>query len=65
MAKHQFAVGDSVRLTVSHGLGATTQFRIVRLVPGDREDLPPAYRIKALTENHERMVKEDEIAPSV
>ncbi|GLK68722.1 hypothetical protein [Hansschlegelia plantiphila] len=61
MAKHQFTVGDRVRLTLQAERRTTGVFTIVRLVPGDREDLPPAYRVKSATEGHERMVKEDEI----
>jgi hypothetical protein len=61
MAKHQFEVGARVRLISSLRGPKPEVFTIVRLVPGDREDLPPAYRVKAVAEGHERMVKEDDI----
>jgi hypothetical protein len=62
MAKHRFKVGDDVRLSGTFERPASSSnFKVVRLVPGDREDLPPAYRVKSVTEGHERMVKEDEI----
>lgn len=62
MAKHKFAIGDAVRMTAAAGrLPTATAFKIVRLVPGDREDLPPAYRVKSVSEGHERVVKEDDI----
>ena len=65
MEKHQFAVGDTVRLTNKFGVGPSTSVKIVRLMPAARENLPPAYRVKALAEGHERMVTEDEISRSL
>lgn len=61
MAKHRFKVGDDVRLFGTFERPSNTNFKVVRLIPGDREDLPPAYRVKSVSEGHERMVKEDEI----
>jgi hypothetical protein len=29
--------------------------------PGDREDLPPAYRVKSTSEGHKRMAREDDL----
>lgn len=61
MSTHKFNVGDKVRISQTTERRTDDVFTIVRLMPGEREDLPPAYRIKSASEGHERMAKQDEL----
>jgi hypothetical protein len=64
MPSHKFAVGQNVRFspdrlqqTVSQG-----RYKVVRLLPESANVLQ--YRVKSQTDGHERVVREDQLAPS-
>ena len=54
--KHAFAVGQTVTLAFAHRRQAPPgDYKVVRLLP-DRQ-----YRIKSVSENNERVVRENEL----
>ena len=61
MIDHQFKIGDRVKLSESLARRTVDVFEVTRLVPAEREDLEPRYRVKAKSETHERLVAQDEI----
>ncbi len=58
---HRYKVGESVHYTsnVMRRFGATGNFRIVKLLPSEGDELQ--YRIKSATEPHERVAKESQL----
>jgi hypothetical protein len=58
---HKYKVGESVHYTsnVMRRFGATGNFRIVKLLPLEGDELQ--YRIKSATEPHERVAKESQL----
>jgi hypothetical protein len=58
---HKYKVGQSVRYNSDalRRLGANSSYKIVRLLPleGDQQQ----YRLKSVSEAHERVAKENEI----
>jgi hypothetical protein len=57
---HRFRVGQTVRLIQSMSRSAAAgQYEIVSLRPADGEI--PQYRIKSRSENHERVVAENDL----
>ena len=65
MTTHKFTVGEAVSFWPDKGQEHTRGelFEIVRLLPetGDA----PQYRIKSQTNDHERVVREDQLAPAI
>ena len=65
MTTHKFMVGEAVSFSPDKGREYTRgeRFEIVRLLPetGDA----PQYRIKSQTNDHERVVREDQLAPAI
>jgi hypothetical protein len=64
MSIHKFSIGQSVRfspdrLQESAGRG---RFKVVRLLPETGNVLQ--YRVKSQVDGHERVVREDQLAPS-
>ena len=61
MGSHKYKIGQSVHYTsnVLHRFGAVGDFRIVRLLPPEGDELQ--YRIKSPAEAHERVVKESQL----
>ena len=61
MAKHKFAVGQSVRFTGNgmNRLGARDGYTVTRILPAEGADLE--YRIKSPHEPHERVVRESQL----
>jgi hypothetical protein len=62
MQAHRFKVGTTVRFTPS-ALDKSAQagnYRIVRHLPADGTD--NQYRIKSVSDGHERVVKEGQLA---
>ena len=64
MTTHEFEVGEAVSFSPDKGQRHTRGelFEIVRLLPeaGDAAQ----YRIKSQTNGHERVVREDQLAPA-
>lgn len=60
MATHRYKVGQTVSLAAGAGFRGGVA-KIVRLMPSNREDYDPQYRVKGTSENHERMVSESVI----
>ena len=64
MTAHKFTVGEAVSFSPDKSQEHTRGelFEIVRLLPetGDA----PQYRIKSQTNDHERVVREDQLAPA-
>jgi hypothetical protein len=58
---HKFKVGETVRFTsnVMRRFGATGRFLVVKLLPSEGGELQ--YRIKNVTEPHERVAKESQL----
>ena len=63
MKPHKFLVGQHVNVKCGLVLPATGVFRITARLPTDDAG-EPQYRVKALNETHERMVKEFQLAPA-
>ncbi len=61
MQTHRFKVGKTVRFAPRGPERSTPagQYEIVRLLPADGDDYQ--YRIKSLTDGHERVVKESQL----
>jgi hypothetical protein len=55
---HKYKVGDRVAISVSSTGVRVGSVKIVQLLPAEREDLEPQYRVKSLSESHERVVQE-------
>ena len=64
MTMHKFTVGEAVSFSPDKGQEHTRDelFEIVRLLP--EADDAPQYRIKSQTNAHERVVREDQLAPA-
>ena len=64
MQRYKFSVGQTVRFTPDRlGAGAAGgRFKVVRLLPEAASVLQ--YRVKSQTDGHERVVREDQPAPS-
>jgi len=62
MTAHKFTVGEAVSFSPDKGQEHTggELFEIVRLLPETRDALQ--YRIKSQTNDHERIVREDQLA---
>ena len=61
MAKHKYGVGETVvfrPMRVTYGAPALP-CKVVRLLPSDGVDLQ--YRVKAIAEGQERVVRESEL----
>ena len=58
---HKFKVGETVRFTsnVMRRFGATGRFLVIKLLPSEGGELQ--YRIKNVTEPHERVAKESQL----
>lgn len=56
----KFKIGDTVRYSRSGLTGQGGHYEVVKVLP--IENAEPAYRIKSKSEQHERAVKEHEIA---
>ena len=63
---HKFAVGQIVDVTVmKFRPAAIGDYQILRLMPvEDNVPVDPAYRIKNIAENYERVVRESELTLS-
>jgi hypothetical protein len=60
--QHRFKLGQMVEIMPTTMRAAVTgQYEIIRLVPCDSND--PQYRLKSLTEKHERVLSEGELIP--
>ena len=64
MTTHKFTVGEAVSFSPDKGQehARGELFEIVRLLP-ETED-GPQYRIKSQANDHERVVREDQLAPA-
>jgi len=64
MFGHKFTVGQSVRFSPDRVQASTSRggFKIVRLLPETANVLQ--YRVKNQIDGHERVVREDQLAPS-
>ncbi len=64
MQGYKFSVGQSVRFLPDRLRGGVSggRFKIVRLLPEASNVLQ--YRVKSQTDGHERVVREDQLAPS-
>ena len=63
MTAHKFTVGEAVSFSPDKGQEHSRGelFEIVRLLPETGDG--PQYRIKSQTKDHERVVREDQLAP--
>lgn len=61
LALHRFRVGESVHfMSGSAGKGGTSGvFEVVRILPSDGDE--QQYRIKSVTEPHERVAKQSQL----
>ena len=60
--QHRFKIGQMVEIMPTTMRAAVTgHYEIIRLVPCDSND--PQYRLKSLTEKHERVLSERELIP--
>ncbi|GBD46907.1 hypothetical protein METY_0120 [Methylopila sp. Yamaguchi] len=59
---HRYKVGQHVSLAASAYGRTAAEVEIVRLMPAERDDLEPQYRVKSRGESHERVVGEGMIA---
>lgn len=59
---HRYKVGQHVSLAASAYGRTAAEVEIVRLMPAERDDLEPQYRVKNRGESHERVVGEGMIA---
>lgn len=57
------SVGDNVYFDAPLGTGSHTQYKIVRVMPIENDDLR-RYRIKCAAENFERVAYEDQLTRS-
>jgi hypothetical protein len=64
MTKYKFAIGEAVSFSPDKRQEYTRGelFEIVRLLP--EADDAPQYRIKSQINGHERVVREDQLAPA-
>ena len=64
MTMHKFTVGEAVSFSPDKGQEHTRGdlFEVVRLLP--EMGGAPQYRIKSQTKDHERVVREDQLAPA-
>ena len=59
---HKFAVGQTVRLTPSNANNAVVgSYEIRQLMPESDYQKEPRYRIRNMTERHERIVAESDL----
>jgi len=63
---HKFIIGQIVDVTaMKFRQAAAGNYKILRLMPvEDGVAIDPSYRIKSISENHERVVRESEITLS-
>jgi hypothetical protein len=62
VSDHKFKVGQSVQYTSGpHGRGTSSGvYKVTQLLPPEGDD--HQYRIKSMSEPHERVVKESQLA---
>jgi hypothetical protein len=62
MATHKFAIGRAVYFSPDHGQELVKRglFKIIRLLPEAGNAFQ--YRVKAETDGHERVAREDQLA---
>ena len=60
---HKFTVGQSVRFSPDRLQESASRgrFKVVRLLPESAS--VPQYRVKSQVDGHERVVREDQLAP--
>ena len=59
---HKFRIGDLVRVTVrGYGRPTNERYEVVALLPEERGDRQ--YRVKSVSDSHQRIVWESEIGP--
>jgi hypothetical protein len=63
MRSHKSRVGQHVRVQAGLVIQTVSLFEVTACLPAD-EAGQPQYRVKGLTEIHERMVKEFQLAPA-
>ena len=63
---HKYTVGQAVDFTANHLRGAAPgPYEVCRLMPMSEADPKnPRYRIKSISERHERVVSESDLTPS-
>ena len=61
---HKFAIGQTVHLVPSNAnAGVVGSYEIRQLMPVSDYQTEPRYRIRNLTERHERIVAESDLKP--